>query len=138
MIRACLLVLAGGLAAQHSRVPLSLDLCKLLFVAAAVLIVWRRTRLGAWLLFGFALFMQAGQGIIAARLDPQFAGDSILTEVRVVEFPKVSRNSTVMIVEPVVFAVDACSVFAFEDAGCYRIITEFPQVKHSAYSGDET
>jgi hypothetical protein len=25
-----------------------------------------------------------------------------------------------------------------EDPGCYRIITDFPQVKHSAYSGDET
>ncbi len=100
MIRACLLVLAGGFAAQHSRVPLGLDLCKLLFVAVAVLFLCSRLRPGAWLILGFALFMQAGQGIIDARLDPQFAGDSILTQVRIVDFPKTSGASSVMIVEP--------------------------------------
>ena len=88
MIRACLLVLAGGFAAQHSRVGLSLDLCKLLFVAAAVLYLYGRLRSGAWLILGFALFMHAGQSIIDARLDPRFAGDSILTQVRIVDFPK--------------------------------------------------
>ena len=100
MIRACLLLLAGGFAAQHSRVPLSADLCKLLFVAVAVTFLCKRTRFAAWMLLGFAMFMQAGQSIVSARLDPQFAGDSILTQVRIVDFPKARGASVVMIVEP--------------------------------------
>ncbi len=100
MIRSCLLILAGGFAAQQCRVPLSPDLCKLLFVAVAVMCLRNRTRPGAWLLLGFVLFMQAGQSIITARLDPRFAGDSILTQVRIVDFPKSTGASVVMIVEP--------------------------------------
>jgi hypothetical protein len=37
MIRACLLVLAGGIAAEHNRVLLSSDHCHVFFVAAAIL-----------------------------------------------------------------------------------------------------
>ena len=60
MIRASLLVLAGGIAAQHSRVPLGSDLCKLLFVAVLVMFFKRRSRWLALLLLGFLLFTQAG------------------------------------------------------------------------------
>jgi len=37
MIRACLLVLAGGITAEHNRVLLSSDHCHVFFVAAAIL-----------------------------------------------------------------------------------------------------
>jgi len=101
MIRACLLLVAGGYAAQHSRVPLSSDLCKLLFVASIVMLVFRQTRWPGYLLLGFLVFMQAGQRIVDDRLEPQFAGDSLLTQVRIIDFPKMTDHSVVMLVEPI-------------------------------------
>ncbi|MDH3615730.1 MAG: DNA internalization-related competence protein ComEC/Rec2 [Gammaproteobacteria bacterium] len=100
MIRACLLIVAGGYAAQHSRVPLSSDLCKLLLVASIAMLVCRRTRFPGYVLLGFTLFMQAGQGVVDDRLEAQFANDSLLTRVRVVDFPRATGNSVVMLVEP--------------------------------------
>ena len=100
MIRACLLLVAGGYAAQHSRVPLSSDLCKLLLVASVAMLVCQRTRFPGYVLLGFALFMQAGQGIVDDRLEARFANDSLLTRVRIVDFPKETGSSVVMQVEP--------------------------------------
>jgi len=100
MIWACLLMLAGGYAAQLCRVPISSDLCKLLLLASLILLASRRGRLPGFVLLGFALFMQAGQGIVDNRLDERFEGDSLLTRVRIVDFPKASAGSVVMLVEP--------------------------------------
>ncbi len=100
MIWACLLTIAGGYAAQHSRVTLCSDSCKLLLVASIVLLTWPKTRYPGWLLLGFALFMQAGQAVIDARLQKEFASDSLLTQVRVVDFPRRSGRSLVMTVTP--------------------------------------
>ncbi len=93
-------MIAGGYAAQHSRVPLSSDLCKLLLVASLAMLVYRRTRCPGFVVLGLTLFMQAGQGIVDARLDKQYAGDSLLTRVRIVDFPKMTGSSVVMLVEP--------------------------------------
>lgn len=110
MIRACLLILLGGLAAQHSRLPISSDLCKLLIVAAVGLIFIRRARpegsagsvrYVAFVLLGFALFMHAGQDSLENRLDSQFSGDSMLARVRVLDFPKVNGDSVTMTIAPV-------------------------------------
>ena len=93
-------MIAGGLAAQLSRVPISSDLCKLLIVASLAMLVCRQTRCPANLVLGFALFMSAGQAIVADRIDSQFVGDSLLTQVRIVDFPRATGNSVVMLVEP--------------------------------------
>jgi len=101
VIRFCLLLLAGGLAAQHSRVPIGSDLCKVALVASAVLIFKARSRFIGCLLLGYGLFMFAGQAVVAERMDPLFAGDSMLARVRIADFP-VRRDATVsMVVEPV-------------------------------------
>ena len=100
MIRACLLIIAGGYAAQLSRLPLSSDLCKLLLVASVLAIASRRARYPAYLCLGFALFMQAGQDIVDGRLEARFANDSLLTQVRIVDFPKMTGSAVVMLVEP--------------------------------------
>ncbi|NNC56422.1 MAG: DNA internalization-related competence protein ComEC/Rec2 [Woeseiaceae bacterium] len=100
MIRACLLMIAGGYAAQLSSLPLSWDLYKLLFVASIALLFHRRTRCPGYVLFGFMVFLHAGQAIVDERLDKQFAGDSLLTDVRIVDFPKVSASSVTMLVTP--------------------------------------
>ena len=101
MIRACLLMLAGGFAAQHSRVPLSSDLCKLILVASILMLANRRARFPGCALLGFALFFSAAQGIVDGRLDATFAGDSLLTQVRIVDFPKTTARSVVMLVAPI-------------------------------------
>ena len=100
MIRAGLLMLAGGFAAQHSRVPLSSDLCKLILVASILMLANRRARYPGYALLGFALFLSAAQGIIDGRLDATFAGESLLTQVRIVDFPKTTGHSVVMLLEP--------------------------------------
>jgi competence protein ComEC len=93
-------MIAGGYAAQHSRVPLSSDLCKFLVLASLAMLAHRRTRYPGFVVLGFILFMQAGQGIVDDRLDRAFAGDSLLTLVRIVDFPKKTGSSVVMLVEP--------------------------------------
>ncbi len=101
MIRVSLLLIAGGVAAQHSRVPLSSDLCKLCLVASILLLCRPQSRGVACVLVGFLVFMQAGLGIVDARIDPQFAGDSLLTRVCVVDFPVSGHGTVTMLVTPV-------------------------------------
>lgn len=86
LVRASLLLLAGGFAAQHSRVPLSVETCSVLLLVSLVLIVIARLRFVALLLAGFTLFMVAGMATIEARIDADFAGDSMLATVRVIAF----------------------------------------------------
>jgi len=72
-----------------------------LFVATILLLLLRRVRWFAFPLLGFTLFMQAGNVIIDARLAERFAGESMLTQVRISDFPKVSGASVAMLIEPV-------------------------------------
>lgn len=100
MIKAGILLLAGGLAAQHSSLPPGYELYKLILFAAIVACVHRRTRSVALILLGYGLLLQAGQTIIDARLDPRYAGDSMLAQVRVVDFPRRSGASVSFTVAP--------------------------------------
>ncbi|NQV87030.1 MAG: DUF4131 domain-containing protein, partial [Woeseiaceae bacterium] len=101
MMRICPLVLVGGFAAQHNRVPLNSDLCQLLFVAIILFSFIRRARWIAFLLLGFTLFVNAANNIIEARLEPRFAGESMVASVRVTDFPTLAGASVTMLVEPV-------------------------------------
>jgi len=95
------LVLAGGFAAQHSRVPVSWDLCMVGIVASGLMVAHAQTRNAGLLLVGFFLFCLAGLAILDARLDERFAGDSVLTRVRIVDFPEVRGESALLLVSPV-------------------------------------
>jgi len=101
LIKACLLLLAGGFAAQHSRLPLASDHCNALFVAVVLSFSFRHLRWFAFPVLGFALFMQAGNAVVDARLEPRFAGDSMLASVRVADFPKSAGASVSMLIEAV-------------------------------------
>ena len=101
MIKACTLVLAGGIAAQHSRLPFSSDICILLLVASLLMLVSRRTFFAGCLLFGASWFLLAGKQIVDDRLLQRYAGDSMLVDVRIVDFPKRAGNSVLLMVEPV-------------------------------------
>ena len=96
MVKPCLLLLAGGLAAQHNMLPVSSDQSSLLLVASICMLARRSLRSAALILFGFALFMLAGEDIIAKRLHPTYAGDSMLSKVRIVDFPRSTGGSVVM------------------------------------------
>ena len=98
--KACLLLLAGGFAAQHSRLPIDSDHCNALFVAVVLIFSVRHLRWFAFPVLGFALFMQAGNATVDARLDSRFAGDSMLASVRVADFPKIAGASVSMLIEP--------------------------------------
>ena len=100
-IQFCLLLLAGGIAAQHSRLLPHSDLLQILFVAFVVLIASRRCRGSGVLLLGFVIFSIAGKLHLDHRLEARFEGDSMLAEVRIIDFPKVSGDSVSMLVEPV-------------------------------------
>lgn len=98
MVKACLLLLAGGLAAQHTTRPLASDCVSLLFVASLCLLALRHYQDVAVLVLGYTLFMLAGLDVIEHRLDGDLAGDSMLARVRIVDFPKVTGRSVVMLV----------------------------------------
>ncbi len=101
MVKTCVLLLAGGLAAQHTTLLLPSDLCITLLVASLCAMFRSRARAPALFVFGYAFFTLAGLDVIGARLDPLYEGDSMLTRVRVVDFPRVTGDSVVMDVEPV-------------------------------------
>lgn len=100
MVKTCLLVLAGGLAAQHSTALLHSDFACVLLVASVPALRWRTVRPPALVAAGFALFMLAGAKIVDGRLAPAYAGDSMLTVVRIAEFPEVRDRSASLIVTP--------------------------------------
>lgn len=104
LIRASLFILAGGFAAQHSRLAASRELCCLLIVTGLlILLIYRRRSFvvcTASFMIGWALFMHAAVAIVDRRLDANYAGDSLLTTVRIVDFPRQSGVSLVFSVAP--------------------------------------
>ncbi len=100
LLKPCFLIVAGGLAAQHTTLPLSSDHAKLLFVASLMCCSWRWSRALGLLAAGFALFLLAGLDIVENRLDEQYVGDSMLTRVRIAEMPQRRGASLVMQVTP--------------------------------------
>lgn len=98
--KTCLLLLAGGLAAQHSMLLLPSDQSRSLLVASLLLLLSRRGRAVALFLGAYALFMLASGDIIGKRLQADYAGDSMLARVRVVDYPKATGDSIVFLIEP--------------------------------------
>ncbi len=96
IVQTALLLLAGGVAAQHIRVPLNWDHSGLLIVAtAAIFFVHRGV---AWFAVGMTAFVLAAQWSAADRVAPRFSGDSMRVVVRVVSFPKTTGKTISMVV----------------------------------------
>ena len=100
MTKLCILLLAGGLAAQHSTLPVQPDLLNLILLASFCGIIHRRARPAAMAALGFATFHMAGQDVIDRRIEARFEGDSMLTVVRVADFPKKTGDSISLTIEP--------------------------------------
>ena len=101
IVQYSLLLLAGGFAAQHSRLLLEWDPVAALIVAMIFLGCMRRTRPAAVFVAGALMFVLAARSYDTARLDPHFEGDSMLTVVRVVDFPSRRDETVTLVVTPV-------------------------------------
>lgn len=97
MKKACLFLLAGLYAPQLSSFATHSDLFPLLSFAVVAGVV--TGRLAQFLLFaaGYALFVGAANVVVDSRLSQEFVGDSIMTEVRIADFPQ-RRGSTVSLI----------------------------------------
>lgn len=88
MIQACLYLLAGMYVPQLSSFASGSDLIALAIVSgfvAAFLNAWHGP---SWFFAGFGMFAYSAAGILDDRLDQKFVGDSILTTVRIADFPQ--------------------------------------------------
>lgn len=99
MVKYCLALLGGGLAAQHSTTLPASDALIVALVASICAVAWRPLRLVAIASLGFVLFMLAATRVVDARLDERYAGDSMLAAVRVISHATVSGASASFLVE---------------------------------------
>lgn len=101
MIQACLSLLAGIYALQLSSFAVDSDLASLAFVAFLSAVIFRRLPKTAWFFLGVALFSWHANTRIDVRLDPDYAGDSMVMQVRIIDFPAHKRDMTTFVAEPV-------------------------------------
>ncbi len=100
MTRACLSLLAGMYALQLSSFAATSDYMNAAFVAAFILLVSRQLYLLMWFCAGVALFLNAAQQVIDARIPAAIAGDSIVIEIEVVDFPSRGASSVSFLAIP--------------------------------------
>ena len=98
MIQTCLFLLAGVYALQLSSFAALSDLLIVGLFGFLACLSHHTLRSSMFILAGAALFMTAALEVVDSRLEPQFAGDSMLTRVRVIDFPKLTTSTTVSFV----------------------------------------
>jgi competence protein ComEC len=97
MIRACLALLAGMYAPQLSSFAVQYDQVDHVLAASLLLLAIRRTRYLGCFLAGVGLFASAVYTVVESRIDERFVGDSIVTSIRIADFPRERPNSVVFI-----------------------------------------
>lgn len=101
MIRVCLCLLAGAYALQLSSFTAPSDFIYASAFACVVLLPFRRLRGLALIAAGLALFHYQAMQVLDSRIEPRFAGDSLLTTVKVIDFPRGTSHSLSFLAEPV-------------------------------------
>ncbi len=101
MIRVCLCLLAGAYALQLSSFAAPSDFVVATAIACVVLLPFRRLRSLALFAAGLALFHYQALQVVDSRIEPRFAGDSLLTIVKVIDFPRATSQSLSFLVQPV-------------------------------------
>ena len=104
MTRACPFLLAGVYALQLSSFTLDSDLIGVAFVANFAVLVLGGFRGLVIFNIGIAIFSLAAYGVVDNRLAPKFAGDSMVTQVRIFDFPKFTGSAVSLFVEPLTAA----------------------------------
>jgi competence protein ComEC len=100
MIRACLCLLAGEYALQLNSFVAGSDLITVALVAVCLLPLVRGLPALVAFLIGAMLFALAGAAVVDSRLAPRFAGDSIVTRVRVSDFPRRRGKALAFLARP--------------------------------------
>jgi competence protein ComEC len=88
MFKSCLSLLAGAYALHFTSFTSIYGLVALAAVGAGIALLVSGRLAAAWFIAGIALFTLHAQHVIASRLPPAFEGDSMLTVVQVVDFPR--------------------------------------------------
>ena len=101
MIRACLCLLAGTYALQLSSFTIPSAVMSVAAFACVVMLPFRRLRSLALFAAGLALFHFHALQVVDARIEPRFAGDSLLTTISVIDFPRATSRSVSFLGEPV-------------------------------------
>ncbi|MFQ5610150.1 MAG: ComEC/Rec2 family competence protein, partial [Woeseiaceae bacterium] len=100
MVRACLCLLAGAMALQLSSFPPDSDHFVVLLVAWIALHPVIRRRDLVVIACGAVLFWTASMGVLEARLDPAYEGDSMLADIRITAFPRRNTENVSFIATP--------------------------------------
>ncbi len=102
MMQTCLFLLAGIYALQLSSFAAVSDLLIVVLFGFLACLSLHTLRSSMFVIAGAALFVAAALEVVDSRLEPQFAGDSMLTRIRVIDFPKLTTSVTVSFVaEPI-------------------------------------
>jgi competence protein ComEC len=100
MIRACLGLLAGAYAPHFSSFAAVSDVV-LFAIFVALLLLWAGRVVAAGFLAGFYLFVTVTGDVVASRLDRRYEGDSMLSVLRIVDFPRRRGASISFLAAPV-------------------------------------
>ena len=101
MTRACLCLLAGVYALQLSSFMPDSDLLAVTLVASFMALATGQLRILLLFLAGVTIFLLAALDVINSRIEPQFVGDSIVTRVRIADFPKRTGASVSLVAEAI-------------------------------------
>ena len=101
MIKSCLSLLAGAYALHFTSFVSNYVLLPAALFGAVFAWLAGGRRATAWFTAGFGVFMLHGVHVVDLRLPPKFEGDSMLTTVRIIDFPRTRGGSTSFLAEPV-------------------------------------
>ena len=101
MIKSCLSLLAGAYALHFTSFTSNYVLIPVALIGAGLAFVGGGRRAAAWFVAGLALFVLHAQHVIGNRLSPQFEGDSMLTVLQVVDFPRHRGGTISFVARPV-------------------------------------
>ena len=100
MIKSCLSLLAGAYVLHFTSFTSGYVLFPVAGLGAAVALLAGGRAAAAWFLAGLCLFALHAQQVIAHRLPAQYEGDSMLTELQVVDFPRQRGDSISFLARP--------------------------------------
>jgi competence protein ComEC len=100
MIKTCLVLLAGIYALQLSSFAVYFDPIAVISAAACLLLALSRLRYLGWFVAGAWLYASAVQTVVESRIDAQFVGDSIVTRIRITDFPRDRQQSVSFTAQP--------------------------------------
>jgi competence protein ComEC len=93
MKKACLVLLAGIYAPQLSSFSSHYDLLVVMMFAFVAGAATGRLLVPACFTAGYWLFIASAAQVVESRIEPQYVGDSIVTRVRVADFPRANGSS---------------------------------------------